>query len=185
MIDQRQHIYVYAERTPDKPAVRMAGSDGVVTFAQLEQDSNRIAHLLRGFGVQAGDHIALLMENQLRFLPICWAAQRSGIFYTAASTRLTAGEAAYVFTNCQAKVFITTREMAALAAEVRGQLPRDVVCLMLDGTIDGYASFEAEVARFPATRIADESLGTDMLYSSGTTGRPKGVLRRPETSAID
>jgi long-chain acyl-CoA synthetase len=185
MIEQRQHIYVHAERTPDKPALRMAASDRVVTFGELEEQSNRTARMLRSFSVRAGDHIALLLENQPRFLGICWAAQRSGIFYTAVSTRLTAREAAYVITDCRAKVFITSRYMAPVASELRGHLPPELRCLMLDGPIAGYDSFEAEVARCPATRIADESLGADMLYSSGTTGRPKGILRRPNTPAID
>ena len=104
---ERLHVYVHAERTPEKPALQMAHG-GVVRFGELEERSNRLAQMFRGLGLRAGDHIALLLENQARFLEVCWAAQRSGLFYTAVSTRLTASEAAYIVNDCQARVFITS-----------------------------------------------------------------------------
>ena len=82
------HIYVHAEPTPDKPALRMAGSGLTVTFGELEERSNRVAQMLRALGLRTGDHIAILMENHPRFFEVCWGAQRSGIFYTAISTHL-------------------------------------------------------------------------------------------------
>jgi long-chain acyl-CoA synthetase len=181
---ERLHIYVSAERTPEKPALRMAHGE-VVSFGELEARSNRLAQLFRGLGLRAGDHIALLLENQPRFLEVCWAAQRSGLVYTAVSTRLTASEAAYIIDDCQAKVFITSHAMASVAASLHELLHPDLQCLMLDGSIDGYTALESLAEQYPATRIPDESSGVDMLYSSGTTGRPKGVLRRPESADID
>jgi long-chain acyl-CoA synthetase len=183
--EQRVHIYVQAEHTPDKPALRMAASGTTVTFQELEERSNQIAHLFRKLGARAGDHVALLMENQPRFMDVCWAAQRSGLFYTAISTRLTAGEAAYIIRDCGARVFVTSRAMAGVAAALLQDLPEDVARVMADGAIDGYDSLEARMSECPSTRIPDETAGTDMLYSSGTTGRPKGVLRPPPSIAID
>ncbi|MBV8719723.1 MAG: AMP-binding protein [Chloroflexi bacterium] len=185
MSEQPLHVYVHAAETPDKPALRMAASDLVVTFGELEAGSNRIAQLLRSFGLVSGDHLALLMENHPYFLQVCWAAQRSGLFYTPISTRLTADEVAYIARDCGAQTIITSHAMSAIAAELLHQLPDHVVKLMVDGAIEGYTALESMAASLPPTRIPDESLGVDMLYSSGTTGRPKGVLRRPISSSID
>jgi acyl-CoA synthetase (AMP-forming)/AMP-acid ligase II len=185
MAEPPRHIYVHAERTPHKVALRMAGSGEAVTFLDLERQSNQIAHLFRKLGLAAGDHIALSMENQRRFLAVCWAAQRSGLFYSAISTRLLPAEVAFIVRDCAAKVFITSRALADVAADLRAELPEGTVRLMAAGVIDGYEDFDALIATFPETPIADQSAGTDMLYSSGTTGRPKGVLKPPPSTAID
>jgi long-chain acyl-CoA synthetase len=179
------HIYVHAERTPDKPAVHMARSGETVSYRELNERSNQMAHLLRGAGLQAGAHIALLMENQPRFYDVCWGAQRSGIFYTAMSTRLTAGEAAYIVGDCGAELLITSAAMAPLAAEVRARVPGVRTWLMADGTIDGFDSLEALAATYPVTPITDQRAGGDMLYSSGTTGQPKGVFLPPDSPDIE
>src|SRR5262249_14999270 len=122
---------------------------------------------------------------QPRFMDICWAAQRCGLYYTAISTHLTAAEAAYIINDCGAKVFITSHALATIAADLPGLIPNVTSRLMIDATLDGYASFEQALEAFPNTRLADETSGTDMLYSSGTTGRPKGILRTPESPHID
>jgi long-chain acyl-CoA synthetase len=185
MTEQAWHIYVHADRTPQKAAVRMAGSGEVVTFGELERRSNQIAHLFRGLGLVAGDHIALLMENQTRYLEVCWAAQRSGLLYTAISTRLLAAEVAFIVRDCAAKVFIASHAMAAIANDLRAELPRSTMRLMAAGVIDGYQAFDELVDACPVTPIVDQRAGADMLYSSGTTGRPKGVLRKLSSTAFD
>lgn len=165
------HLGQIAAQTPDKPAVIMAGSGRTVTYRELNEESNRLAQLLRAEGLRPGDHIAFMLENHPLYLAIAWAAQRSGLYYTAVSSRLGPDEVAYIVGNCEAKVFIADASIAAVA-----QNPPDVpLRLMLGGTAPGYESYEDRVAAHPATSVEDECEGVDMLYSSGTTGRPKGV----------
>ena len=172
-----------AAEHPDRPAVVMATSGEVVTFGQLDERSNQLAHLLRAAGLQRGDHIALFMENHPRFLEVVWAALRSGLYVTAVNSHLTAEETTYIVGDCEAQVFVTSMQLAAVAAELeQSEWSRVHTWLMVDGTVDGFEPYEQAVARFPTTPIHDESTGATMLYSSGTTGRPKGVLRPlPET----
>lgn len=179
------HPYLHAQKFPDKPAYLMAGSGETVTYGQLDRQSNRIAQLFRSLGLQAGDHIAIFMENNARFFEICWGAQRSGLIYTAISSRLTAPEVDYIVGDCGARLFVTSRYLAERAAELRPLMANATHRFMVDGTIAGYASWEDAVARRPATPIADETQGHDMLYSSGTTGRPKGVLPVVPKQPID
>ena len=179
------HPYLHARTTPDKPAYIMAGSGQAVTYAQLDAQSNRIAQLFRSLGLRAGDHIALFMENNPRFFEFCWGAQRSGLIYTAISSRLTAAEVDYIVGDCGAKLFLTSRYLAERAAELVPLMKGVAHCYMVDGTIPGYASWEETIAGQPATPIADQIMGRDMLYSSGTTGRPKGVLPVGEPQPID
>ncbi len=165
------HLGQIAAQTPDKPAVIMAGSGRVVTFRELNEESNRLAQLLRAEGLRPGDHIAFMLENHPLYLAIAWAAQRSGLYYTPISSRLQDEELAYIVGNCEAKVFIAGASMEAAARSA----PDVPLCLMLGGTAPGYESYEERVAQYPSTPIEDECEGMDMLYSSGTTGRPKGV----------
>ncbi len=171
------HIATHAESSPDKIALRMVGSGATLSYCELNDRSNQIAHYFRSIGLQPGDAVAIMMENNLHFFVLCWGAQRAGLQYTAASSRLTVGELEYIVNDCGAKAFITSSEKREIAAEVRPLLT-DVVCLMVDGTADGYESLESAVAAMPAGPIADECEGGDMLYSSGTTGRPKGVKQK-------
>ncbi|MBX3502774.1 MAG: AMP-binding protein [Alphaproteobacteria bacterium] len=179
------HPYIHARRTPDKPAYVMAGSGETVSYRQLDERSNRIAQMFRARGLRPGDHIAILMENNPRFFEICWGAQRSGLVYTPISSRLTAAEVDYIVGDCGARLIIVSKALEATAAELRTLLPGVSTRLMVDGAIDGYESFEDVVAGFPPTPIADEVAGQDMLYSSGTTGRPKGVKTPQLMQPID
>ena len=106
------HPYIHARKNPEKPAYIMAGSGETVTYRQLDQQSNRIAQLFRSLGLLAGDHIALFLENNARFFEICWGAQRSGLIYTAISSRLTAAEVDYIVTDCGARLFVTSKHLA-------------------------------------------------------------------------
>ncbi|MFG6192883.1 AMP-binding protein [Nonomuraea sp. JJY05] len=161
--------------TPDKPAVIMAGSGRIITYRELDEESNRLAHLLRAAGLRPGDHIAFMIANHPLFLAVAWAAQRSGLYYTPISSRLQTDELAYIVNNCGARAFISSADLAAVATSITAATPKVEVRLMLDGTAEGFEPYEEAVAPQPATPIDDECMGVDMLYSSGTTGRPKGV----------
>ncbi|MBL6716435.1 MAG: AMP-binding protein [Pseudomonadales bacterium] len=167
------HPGIHAAKNPEKPAYILAGSGETVTYGQLEARSNQGAQLFRALGLKTGDHIAIMMENHPAFFAICWAAQRAGLYYTAISYRLQEEEVAYIVEDCEAKVFITTVAQRDLAERLAPRLK--VHRFMLDGTTDGFESWEAAVADQPDTPIGDETEGADMLYSSGTTGRPKGI----------
>lgn len=164
-----------AAATPDKVAYVMAGSGESVTYAELDRRSNQLAHLLRRRGLGRGDVVAIFMENNARYLEATWAAQRSGLYYTAISSRLTVGEVAYILNDCDARVLVTSRAKAAVAAEAVARAPGVHTRLMCDGTVDGFDPYEAARDAEPDGPVEDESEGLDLLYSSGTTGRPKGV----------
>jgi long-chain acyl-CoA synthetase len=166
---------VHAAKTPDKVAYRIAESGRRVTYRELDERSNRGAHLLRSLGLRRGDHVAVCMENNEHYFPACWAAQRAGLYYTAISSRLTPPEVEYIVNDCGAKVMIASLEKRELAAGLAGRCPGLVGRFLVDGAAAGFADWAEACARFPATPIADESEGAPMLYSSGTTGRPKGV----------
>src|ERR1044072_2031614 len=150
------HPYIHAQTHPGKPAYIMAASGETVTYRQLDRQSNRIAQLFRSLGLAAGDHIALFLENNARFFEICWAARRSGLIYTAISSRLTAAEVAYIVGDCGAKLFITSTYLADKAAELAPLLKGVSHRYMIDGTIAGYKSWEETIGRFPGTPIADQ-----------------------------
>lgn len=170
------HPSVTARTNPDKPAYIMAYSGETVTFGQLEARSNQGAHLFRALGLKAGDAVAFFIENHPRYYELLWAAQRSGLRFTCLSSKLTAGEVEYIVKDCEAKVFVTSHALSEIALEVASKL-KGVGLYMVGGEIGPYISFEDARASFPTAPIADEQAGQAMLYSSGTTGRPKGVRR--------
>jgi acyl-CoA synthetase (AMP-forming)/AMP-acid ligase II len=168
----------FLDTHPDKPAIIMGGSGFTQTFAELDAAANRVSHLLRAAGVQPGDHVALCMENHDRYMEVVWGCHYAGAVYTACSSRLTSGELSYILNDCQAKVFITSLYKADQAVEIVEGTPLVGLRLMLDGIAPAHDSYEAAVAAHSATPLDEERIaGTDMLYSSGTTGQPKGVAR--------
>ncbi|WP_042881736.1 AMP-binding protein [Cupriavidus necator] len=179
------HPHIHAQRTPDKPAVIMGSSGAVVTYRELDARSNQVARLFRAHGLRPGDRVAFMVENHPRLFELCWGAQRSGIVFICLSTRLNVADAAYIVNDSGAKMLVTTQAQAETAAALVGQTPNLIGRLMLDGTVPGYEAYETVLSRCPGTRIEDEATGGDMLYSSGTTGRPKGVFAAPASPHID
>jgi long-chain acyl-CoA synthetase len=168
------HPFHHALSTPDKPAYIMASTGETVTYRQLDERSNQGAQLFRSLGLKVGDVIAIFMENNPRYFEIAWAAQRSGLYYTCVSSKLTASEVEYILKDCAAKVLITSAVMGDVADEIPALVP-GLKLYMVGGARGPYESFEAARDAMPTTTIPDETAGSDMLYSSGTTGRPKGV----------
>ena len=165
----------FAAATPDKIAYQMVRSGEAVTYRQLEARSNQAAHLFRACGARRGDHIVILMENNRQFLEVCFGADRSGLYYTAVSTHLIADEVEHILRDCGAKLVVTSRAQGPLMDSLRARLPDLVHWFMIDADRDGFSDWDTASAAQPETPILDESQGLDMLYSSGTTGRPKGV----------
>ena len=178
----------HALHHPDQAAIIMGTSGETVSFGEYEARCNATAHLLRAAGLKRGDHIAVFMENQPRLLEIEGAAERVGLYFTLINTYLTPDEVAYIVTNSRSRLLFsstTRRPVAEAAAAQCPQLER----LLMTGPGElpaGWESYEAAVADCPADPVPDESLGAAMLYSSGTTGQPKGILRElPEIAPSD
>ncbi|MBV1915395.1 MAG: acyl-CoA synthetase [Pseudomonadales bacterium] len=172
------HPSIHAAKNPDKPAYIMATTGEVVTFGELNDISIQMSRVFRDCGLQVGDAIAFYLENHKYFHIIACAAHRAGLYFTPISNKLTAEEVDYIVADCGAKLFICSTEYKELAAEMNSLMPGVKDKYMLSGTIDGYKSLEDATAAQSTEPLADETSGSEMLYSSGTTGRPKGV-RRP------
>lgn len=179
---------MYPARTaalhPDRAAIVMADSGRVVSYGELDRRSNRLAHWLRASGLQRLDHFSLFAENHPQYAEVCAAGERSGLYYTCINSFLTPDELAYILDNSRSRLLVTTAAKLEVARAAIAQVPRIERCLVIGGgpgldpgPCGRVADYDAALAGCPETPIADERLGTSMLYSSGTTGRPKGILR--------
>ena len=170
------HPITHAQTRPDHPAMIMAGSGETVTFGEMDAYANRFAQLLRARGLERGDHFAVLMENNVHYLQVVWGSQRAGTMMVPISTRLTAPEIAYILKDAGAKFLLTSTHYPEAIAGIRNECP-DLPLLIVGG--EGDEDYEAALAAQPSEPIADQAPGQYMLYSSGTTGRPKGVKPAP------
>jgi long-chain acyl-CoA synthetase len=170
---------VHTKIRADHPAFIMAQTGVAVTYAELEQRTNRLAHFLRSRGLKRLDHYAIFMENNDRYIESCGAGERAGLYFTCINSYLTADELAYIVNNSESRILIISEETRATALAAIGQCSKVEVVLVVNGSGDGHRilNLDEVTARFPVTPIADEAIGTAMLYSSGTTGKPKGILR--------
>jgi long-chain acyl-CoA synthetase len=165
---------VHAQSNPNKAAVIMGCGD-VVTYSQLNERSNQCAHLFASLDLAKDDSIALFMENGPDYFYATWGAQRSGLYYTPISTHLASAEVAYIVENCEAKVVLVSYGLRGIARRIRADLPGVHRWLMVGGTEEGFEAFESALDALPTTSIERELEGCAMLYSSGTTGYPKGI----------
>src|SRR4051794_12186425 len=169
----------FAASTPDRPAIVMGGSGEVVTYRQLDERSNRFAHYLRGLELGPSEVVAILMENNARYHEVAWGVRRIGRYLTPVNTHLTAEEIAYIVNDSGATVLVASPGVADLA---RGLTPEAVPNvrqrLFVGPPLPGWTSYDDAVAGQPSTPVPDETEGDIIQYSSGTTGKPKGI-RRP------
>ncbi|MBJ7463943.1 MAG: acyl-CoA synthetase [Mycolicibacterium sp.] len=167
-----------AVATPDKPAVILYPTGTVVTFGEMEARANQLAHYFREHGLVEGDAVAILIENNEHMHTVMWAARRSGLYYVPINTHLTAAEAAYIVDNSAAKAIVGSEALRPVLEGLAEHLPNGLPAVLLTtGDLDGWAKYPDAVADLPTTPIADEWDGDLLQYSSGTTGRPKGIKR--------
>ena len=159
----------------DRVAVTLAETGEQRTYGELEATSNRHAQFYRSLGLGIGDGISMCVENRLELLEACLGAARSGLYYTTISTYLTADETHYIVDDCGARLFIASARYADKARDVAARCRGRTLLYSVGGPIPGFEPIEAALAGMPAAPIADETTGQDLLYSSGTTGRPKGI----------
>ena len=174
----------YSTNDPDRPAVIMARDGQVRTFGELEARSCQFSQLMWAAGLRPGDHVAIFADNNIGYFDAYWAAMRSGLYFTTVNRYLTAEEAAYVVNDCGARVLVASPAVVEPATEMLPLIGDCDVRLMLDEAAEGFDAFEDAIAAHPAEPLAEQPRGSAMLYSSGTTGRPKGIKRPLDGTSI-
>ena len=174
-------LHDWALTQPNKTAIHMLDGEAAISYRELDQRANQVAHWLLSLGLAQGAVVALLLENNARTFELWWGVRRAGLYYVPISSLLTGAEAAYIVRDCSAEVLISSRAVRVLAQETLqalapGPAPR---CFLVDGAVDGFANYDAAVASCPANAdLPERAVGREFMYSSGTTGFPKGI-RRP------
>jgi acyl-CoA synthetase (AMP-forming)/AMP-acid ligase II len=166
----------HATATPDKVALVMGIGDSR-TYGDLTRRSNRVAQLLHAAGLRRGDGVLLMLPNRPEFFEVAWAAQRSGLYYTPVNTHLTSDEVAYIVRDSGAKALVIDAAYAALAGELQAVDGKLLLRLSIGGGVAGYDDYEKALAGAGEGPPPEPSQGTEMMYSSGTTGYPKAVHR--------
>jgi fatty-acyl-CoA synthase len=166
----------HADRAPDSTAVVVPGTGERISYRAMVDQSKRLANVLRDSGLRPGDHVAIFMTNLPEYFEVVWAARRAGYFYTAVSWHLTPGEVRYMLENSESKALIVSADLADVADQAAADLTRLSLRLLIGRDRPGWDDYAATVARAGTTPLGPEIEGQAMLYSSGTTGRPKGIV---------
>ena len=174
----------WAKIQPDKAAVIHSGSGETLTYQQLDDRSNQLAQFMWSMGMRRGDHLAIFMENDVRYFEVLWAALRSGLYLTTVNRYLTDEEAAYIIDDSESQLVVASGNLPEVAASLPGLCPRVKRWLAKGEAMPGYEHYDEVLAEQVAEHLPEEPMGALMLYSSGTTGRPKGILRPLPDAAI-
>jgi fatty-acyl-CoA synthase len=166
----------HARQAPGSTAVVVPATGQRITYQAMVDQSKRLANVLRGYGLAPGDHVAILMTNVPEYFEVVWAARRAGYFYTAINWHLTPGEVRYMLENSQSKALIASADLAEVADQAAVDLPVLTLRLLIGGDRPGWGNYAATVAQAGTVPLGPELEGQAMLYSSGTTGWPKGVV---------
>lgn len=169
------YLGTMARTFPEKPA--LICGDAVLSYAELEARSNQLAHLFHAWGLREGDGIAVVLGNEIRFAEFYWAALRTGLYFTPINTHLAPAEMHYIIDNCEARLLVVSQTFRDVVAPFASQLPQVTHRLIVDGMLQGFEPYPQSASSWPTTPLAQEREGATMLYSSGTTGRPKGIRR--------
>ncbi|TMH05028.1 MAG: hypothetical protein E6H79_09610, partial [Betaproteobacteria bacterium] len=172
---RRLDLRLHATRTPSHPAI--VCGDVRLSYAELEALANRIANVFRGLGLQRGAHVASLLGNRPEALAVAWGAYRCGLYLTPLATTLAPAELAYLVGDCDARAVIVDTALEALAAPLADDSAGGIHRLSFGGSIAGFTPIEPLIATAGATPHEAECAGALMVYTSGTTGAPKGVHR--------
>ncbi|MBV1905895.1 MAG: AMP-binding protein [Pseudomonadales bacterium] len=167
----------YSKLTPDKIAVVNSATGHSMSYKELDDRSNQLAQLFWAEGLRRGDHVSIFMENDIRYFQVIWAAMRSGLYLTTINRYLTTDEAAYIINDSASQVVVSSTEMSSQCEGLLEQCSKVQRWLMLDEALAGFEVYDSALDAYPAECLAEEPAGGFMLYSSGTTGQPKGVLR--------
>ena len=174
----------WATKFPDKAAAINATTGDSISYKQLNDRSNQLAQLMWEMGLRPGDHVAVFMENNLRYFEVMWAALRSGLYLTTINRYLTDEEAGYILNDCEAQVLVSSKHLADVAKELPQYASKCHTRLMVDGVVEGFKSYEDSIKDYSTDNLPEEPSGQFMLYSSGTTGRPKGIFRPMTTTKV-
>lgn len=179
------HPGTHAMLNPDHAAVVMVGSGEILTYAQLDERSIRLARVLRDAGLRTGDTIALVSANSPRYFEAYWAALRSGLYFTAVGPDMSVEDAAFILDDCGARALLVSARQHHLADGVIEDSAPPVLRLVFGGAVTGCEDYEAALASVSAVPLVDQPRGADMLYSAGTMGRPQTVKKPLEDLQID
>ena len=175
MSEPFEHPSRFAAEAPDRPAVIAGGTGRVLTYGEMEDRSRRAGHLLRSYGLETGDHVAVLLENRPEFFEVVWGALRTGLHVTPINWHLSADEAAYIVEDCGATVLVASAAFGEVVGNLAGAGRSLAGRIAIGGPLPGFVDYHEVLAAQPATPLPGECEGSWMFYSSGTTGRPKGV----------